>query len=135
MRGLEVRVLAAESELLDDFLVLGRLGGLQVVEEFATLVHELHEPATRGMVALVRAEVLTACRVLTHFRIVEGFGHVSARVAGGDRILITPRKALGLVSEAELVELDPDGRQVAGDQDTAEDHEPAGQRRHGCRPR
>src|SRR2546423_14353006 len=62
----------------------------------------------------LRAEVLTACRVLTHFRIVEGFGHVSARIAGAKRILITPRKALGLVSEVELVELDPDGRQVAG---------------------
>src|SRR5258707_1187477 len=43
----------------------------------------------------LRAEVLTACRVLTHFRIVEGFGHVSARIAGAERILITPRKALG----------------------------------------
>lgn len=62
----------------------------------------------------LRAEVLTACRVLTHFRIVEGFGHVSARVAGA-HILITPRKALGLVGEEELVELDPDGRQVAGE--------------------
>ena len=27
--------------------------------QLATLVHELHEPATRRMVALVRAEVLT----------------------------------------------------------------------------
>src|SRR5258705_754599 len=63
----------------------------------------------------LRAEVLTACRVLTHFRIVEGFGHVSARIVGAERILITPRKALGLVGAEELVELDPDGRQVAGD--------------------
>jgi ribulose-5-phosphate 4-epimerase/fuculose-1-phosphate aldolase len=63
----------------------------------------------------LRAEVLTACRVLTYFRIAEGFGHVSARVPGSDRILITPRRALGLVTEAELVELDPGGRQVAGD--------------------
>ena len=47
----------------------------------------------------LRAEVLTACRVLTRFRIVEGFGHVSARIPGADRILITPRKALGLVTE------------------------------------
>src|SRR5215475_5840650 len=45
----------------------------------------------------LRAEVLTACRVLTHFRIVEGFGHVSAHIADAERILITPRKALGLV--------------------------------------
>src|SRR5262245_8997148 len=65
--------------------------------------------------AALRKEVLAACRVLTHFRIVEGFGHVSARGAGAERILITPRKALGLVTEAELLELDPDGRQVAGE--------------------
>jgi ribulose-5-phosphate 4-epimerase/fuculose-1-phosphate aldolase len=65
--------------------------------------------------AELRAEVLTACRVLTHFRIVEGFGHVSARIPGTERFLITPRKALGLVTEAELVELDRDGRQVAGE--------------------
>jgi L-fuculose-phosphate aldolase len=63
----------------------------------------------------LRAEVLAACRVLTHFRIVEGFGHVSARLADTERILITPRRALGLVTEAELVELDLSGRQVAGD--------------------
>jgi HCOMODA/2-hydroxy-3-carboxy-muconic semialdehyde decarboxylase len=62
----------------------------------------------------LRAEVLTACRVLTHFRIVEAFGHVSARVAG-ERVLITPRRALGLVTEPELVELDLSGRQVAGE--------------------
>jgi ribulose-5-phosphate 4-epimerase/fuculose-1-phosphate aldolase len=62
----------------------------------------------------LRAEMLTACRVLTHFGIVEGFGHVSARLPDG-RILMTPRRALGLVSEAELVELDRDGKQVAGE--------------------
>jgi L-ribulose-5-phosphate 4-epimerase len=65
--------------------------------------------------AELRAEIVTACRVLTHFRIVEGFGHVTARVPGADRIIITPRRALGLVSEAELVELDLEGRQVAGE--------------------
>jgi ribulose-5-phosphate 4-epimerase/fuculose-1-phosphate aldolase len=63
----------------------------------------------------LRAEMLTACRVLTHFRIAEGFGHVSTRLPGLERILITPRRALGLVTEAELVELDLDGRQLAGD--------------------
>src|SRR5262245_39406565 len=63
----------------------------------------------------LRAEVLAGCRVLSHFRIVEGFGHVSARVPGSDRILITPRKALGLVTDAELVELDEAGKQRAGE--------------------
>jgi ribulose-5-phosphate 4-epimerase/fuculose-1-phosphate aldolase len=65
--------------------------------------------------AELRAEVLAACRVLHHFRIVEGFGHISARIPGRERILMTPRRALGLVTEAELVELDLDGRQIAGD--------------------
>ena len=64
----------------------------------------------------LRAEVLLACRVLTRFKIVEGFGHVSARLPDADRVLITPRRALGLVTDdAELVELDLNGRQVAGD--------------------
>jgi ribulose-5-phosphate 4-epimerase/fuculose-1-phosphate aldolase len=61
----------------------------------------------------VREDIVQACRVLSHFRIVEGFGHISARV--GDRIVITPRKALGLVRSAEeLVELDAQGQQVGG---------------------
>jgi L-ribulose-5-phosphate 4-epimerase len=64
--------------------------------------------------AELRAEVLTACKVLTHFRIVEGFGHVSARIPGTDRILFTPRRALGLVTESELLELDLEGRKQAG---------------------
>jgi ribulose-5-phosphate 4-epimerase/fuculose-1-phosphate aldolase len=63
----------------------------------------------------LRAEVIAACRVLSHFRVVEGFGHVSARVPGTDRILMTPRRALGLVSAVELVELDLSGAQLAGD--------------------
>ena len=60
----------------------------------------------------LRSEVVTACKVLHHFRIVEGFGHISVRLK--DRMMITPRKALGLVTEDELVELDVDGKQVAG---------------------
>jgi ribulose-5-phosphate 4-epimerase/fuculose-1-phosphate aldolase len=61
----------------------------------------------------VRTEIVTACRVLSHFRMVEGFGHVSARL--GDRVVITPRTALGLVTSVDdLVELDQDGRQVGG---------------------
>jgi ribulose-5-phosphate 4-epimerase/fuculose-1-phosphate aldolase len=63
----------------------------------------------------LREQMLAACRVLTHFRIVEGFGHVSARLAGSERLLITPRRALGLVTDAELIEIDLEGRQVAGD--------------------
>jgi ribulose-5-phosphate 4-epimerase/fuculose-1-phosphate aldolase len=61
----------------------------------------------------VRQEIVTACRVLSHFRMVEGFGHVSARL--DQTFLITPRKALGLVTSVDdLVELDAEGRQVGG---------------------
>ncbi|MFN3889519.1 MAG: class II aldolase/adducin family protein [Beijerinckiaceae bacterium] len=63
----------------------------------------------------LRREIVLACRVLTYFGIVEGFGHVSARVPGSDRIIITPRIALGLVEEKDLCEFDPAGKQVAGD--------------------
>jgi ribulose-5-phosphate 4-epimerase/fuculose-1-phosphate aldolase len=63
----------------------------------------------------LRDEILAACRVLTHFRIAEGFGHVSARIPNSERLLITPRRALGLVNDPELVEVDFEGRQVAGD--------------------
>lgn len=62
----------------------------------------------------LRREIVQACRVLSYFGIVEGFGHVSARVPGSDRIIITPRIALGLVGESDLVEFGPDGKQVAG---------------------
>jgi ribulose-5-phosphate 4-epimerase/fuculose-1-phosphate aldolase len=65
--------------------------------------------------AALRAEVLMACQVLTHFRIAEGFGHVSVRIPDSERFLVTPRRALGLVTEAELVELDLEGRQLAGE--------------------
>jgi ribulose-5-phosphate 4-epimerase/fuculose-1-phosphate aldolase len=69
-----------------------------------------------GLVASaeLRAEMIIACRVLTYFRIVEGFGHISARVPGTERILMTPRRALGLVTEDELIELDMNGTVLAG---------------------
>ena len=63
----------------------------------------------------LRNEIALACRVLSYFGIVEGFGHVSARVPGSDRVIITPRIALGLVEEKDLCEFDPSGKQVAGD--------------------
>src|SRR5262249_40062882 len=49
-------VSAAESEPLDNFLVLLRLGRLQVVQQLAALVHHLHQPAAGSLVALVRGE-------------------------------------------------------------------------------
>lgn len=62
----------------------------------------------------LRAEILRACRVLTHFGIVEGFGHVSVRLPASDRILMTPRIALATVREEDLIEIDMEGKQLAG---------------------
>ena len=72
------------------------------------LIANMRRPMPLKSTPKQRAEVITACRVLTHFRIAEGFGHVSTRV-GKDRILITPRRALGLTSKVDLVELELDG--------------------------
>jgi L-ribulose-5-phosphate 4-epimerase len=60
----------------------------------------------------LREEMLAACQVLTHFRIVEGFGHVSASIPGSEHLVITPRQALALVTDAELIEIDREGRQL-----------------------
>ena len=50
---------ATKPQSLDELLVLLWLGRFQVIEELAALVHELHEPAPRGMIALVCGKVLT----------------------------------------------------------------------------
>jgi ribulose-5-phosphate 4-epimerase/fuculose-1-phosphate aldolase len=60
----------------------------------------------------VLEEVVAACRVLTRLGLVAGFGHVSARLPNGN-LVITPRKALGLVQVEELVQLAPDGTPVS----------------------
>src|SRR5215467_2616661 len=57
--GGPLRLLATKPQTLDELLVLLRLGGSEVIEELAALVHELHETAPRGVIALVGGEVLT----------------------------------------------------------------------------
>src|SRR5450755_3680445 len=60
-RGLRRRGLrcgsAAKPQALDELLVLLGLRGFQIVEMFAALIDELHQPTSRGMIALVRREV------------------------------------------------------------------------------
>ena len=62
----------------------------------------------------LRQEMLDACRVLTHFRMVEAFGHVSTRLPDGEHIAITPRLALALVQAEDIAVLGLDGQQVEG---------------------
>jgi ribulose-5-phosphate 4-epimerase/fuculose-1-phosphate aldolase len=60
-----------------------------------------------------RSQMVTGCAILSDQGLVEGFGHLSARLPG-DRILMTPRKALGLVTAEELLTLDLDGKVIGG---------------------
>ena len=59
--------------------------------------------------------VVTACRILTHRRLVEAFGHFSARIPGTSQFLISPRRSLSLVaSDADLVRMDLNGEKISG---------------------
>jgi len=57
----------------------------------------------------LRTEIVTAARILDTERLVEAFGHVSARArdrGGTERVLITPRRALSLIKPADVATLD-----------------------------
>jgi L-ribulose-5-phosphate 4-epimerase len=62
----------------------------------------------------LRKDLISACRILCHKKLVEGFGHVSARIPDSDLFLMTPRVALALVTEDELLTLNLEGEVVAG---------------------
>src|SRR5918993_1563130 len=62
----------------------------------------------------LKKDVVSACRILSRQRLVQGFGHVSARIIDSDRFIITPRISLALVTEAELLTMNLNGEVVAG---------------------
>jgi L-ribulose-5-phosphate 4-epimerase len=62
----------------------------------------------------LRSQVIDAARILAREELVRGFGHVSARIPGADRFLLTPRVSLALVKPKELLIMDLDGRVVEG---------------------
>ena len=61
----------------------------------------------------LKSQIVTGCAIMSEQGLVEGFGHLSARLLG-DRILMTPRKALGLVGADELLTLDMQGNVLEG---------------------
>jgi L-ribulose-5-phosphate 4-epimerase len=63
----------------------------------------------------LKKDVVSACRILSRQNLVQGFGHVSARIIDTDRFIITPRISLALVTEAELLTMNLNGEVVAGD--------------------
>jgi len=63
----------------------------------------------------LKKDVVSACRILSRQNLVQGFGHVSARIIDSDQLFITPRISLALVTEGELLTMNLDGEVVAGD--------------------
>jgi len=62
----------------------------------------------------LKRDVISACRILGEQKLVEGFGHVSARLPDSESFLLTPRISLALVGETDLLTLNLDGKVVEG---------------------
>ena len=62
----------------------------------------------------LKKDVVSACRILSQRNLVEGFGHVSARIVDSDQFIITPRISLALVTQAELLTMNLNGEVIAG---------------------
>jgi ribulose-5-phosphate 4-epimerase/fuculose-1-phosphate aldolase len=66
----------------------------------------------------IRKDLISACRILSYKKLVEGFGHISARIPDTDRFLLTPRIGLALVQENDLLTLNLAGELVEGNHPT-----------------
>jgi L-ribulose-5-phosphate 4-epimerase len=62
----------------------------------------------------LKKDVISACRILSHQKLVEGFGHVSARIPDSDLFLITPRISLALVTDDQLLTMNLNGEVADG---------------------
>ena len=62
----------------------------------------------------LRKDIISAARILSHQRLVQGFGHVSARIPDSDLFLMTPRISLAVVREDELLTMNLMGEVVEG---------------------
>jgi ribulose-5-phosphate 4-epimerase/fuculose-1-phosphate aldolase len=62
----------------------------------------------------LRKDMISACRILSHEKLIEGFGHVSVRIPDSDLFIITPRIALALVTENQLLTMNLKGEAVEG---------------------
>lgn len=69
----------------------------------------------KNTLAQLKEEIIDASRILSREELVRGFGHVSARIPGSNRFLLTPRVSLALVKPKQLLVMDFEGRVVQGD--------------------
>jgi ribulose-5-phosphate 4-epimerase/fuculose-1-phosphate aldolase len=65
--------------------------------------------------AQIKRDIVSACHILSHQNLVQGFGHVSARIPDSDLFLLTPRISLALVTEKVLLTMNCKGEVVEGD--------------------
>jgi ribulose-5-phosphate 4-epimerase/fuculose-1-phosphate aldolase len=64
----------------------------------------------------LKKDVISACRILSRQKLVEAFGHVSARIPATDLFLMTPRISLDLVTESDLLTINLKGKVIEGGQ-------------------
>jgi HCOMODA/2-hydroxy-3-carboxy-muconic semialdehyde decarboxylase len=64
----------------------------------------------------LRKDIVSACRILSHQKLVAGFGHVSARIPNSQRFVMTSRISLALVKERDLLTVNFKGEIVEGSQ-------------------
>ena len=65
-------------------------------------------------ISRLKQDVVSASRILSHKKLVEGFGHVSARLPDSELFLMTPRISLALIKEIDLITLNLNGDVVEG---------------------
>lgn len=64
----------------------------------------------------LREELLDAALIIDNQELVQGYGHVSARIPGRDAMLMTPRRGPGLLEDPdEMLVVDFKGKLVEGD--------------------
>ena len=61
----------------------------------------------------VKEKMVLACKVLQKQRVLDGYGHLTARLADG-RILSTPHMPPGKVALRDLIIIDADGNKLEG---------------------
>jgi HCOMODA/2-hydroxy-3-carboxy-muconic semialdehyde decarboxylase len=62
----------------------------------------------------LKQDIISACRVLSERKLVEGFGHVSARMPDSESFFISPRISLALVEEADLLTVNLSAEVIEG---------------------
>src|SRR5262245_59150965 len=64
----------------------------------------------------LRKDIISASRILSQQRLVEGFGHVSARISATDLFVMTPRISLAMIKEHDLLTVNLNNEVVVGTQ-------------------